>query len=163
RYDRGQRPTILADREPLDDVEFLGVRRAEGIDVVIVAGRQPDRIDHERVPALVMADGFAEPGRLHMFRMLLGETDAAHPLVALPYHQDFVRPLEEIHGLEKKELARHPPGQQRDWATKGSGLLPLSTSSFVACICFAAHGFKIGSFAFTIGGRSSPPEKKRPF
>ncbi len=33
RYDRGQSPTVLADREPLDDVEFLGVRRAEGIDV----------------------------------------------------------------------------------------------------------------------------------
>src|SRR5262249_21841773 len=56
-YDRGQSPTVLADREPLDDVEFLGVRRAEGIDVVILAAREPDRIDHERVPALVMADG----------------------------------------------------------------------------------------------------------
>src|SRR3984893_3798569 len=61
RYDRGQSPSVPADREPLDDVELLGVRRAEGIDVVILAAREPDRIDHERVPALVMADGFAEP------------------------------------------------------------------------------------------------------
>ena len=45
RYDRGQSPTVLADREPLDDVEFLSVRRAEGIDVVIVAGREPDRVE----------------------------------------------------------------------------------------------------------------------
>src|SRR5258708_37953703 len=84
-------------------------RRAEGIDVVILAGREPDRIDHERVPALVMADGFAEPGRLHIFRMLVGEIDAAHEMIALPYHPDFVRRLEEIHGLEEKELARHAP------------------------------------------------------
>src|SRR5262249_11277725 len=63
-YDRGQSPTVLADCEPLDDVEFLSVRRAEGIDVVIIAGREPDRIDHERVPAFVMPDGFAEPGWL---------------------------------------------------------------------------------------------------
>jgi len=45
RHDRGQRPAVLADREPLDDVEFLSVRRAEGIDVVIVAGREPDRVE----------------------------------------------------------------------------------------------------------------------
>jgi hypothetical protein len=32
RYERSQRPTVLADREPLDDEELLGVRRAEGID-----------------------------------------------------------------------------------------------------------------------------------
>ena len=50
-YDRGQRPAVLADREPLDDVEFLGVRRTEGIDVVILAACEPDRVDHERVGA----------------------------------------------------------------------------------------------------------------
>ena len=59
RYNRGQSPTVLANREPLDDVESLGVWRAERIDVVILAGREPDRIDHERVPALVMADEYA--------------------------------------------------------------------------------------------------------
>ena len=46
RYDRGQRPAVLADREPLDDVEFLCVRRTEGIDLVILAAREPDRVDH---------------------------------------------------------------------------------------------------------------------
>src|SRR5579864_9404435 len=45
RYDRGQGPTILADCEPLDDVEFIGVRRAEGIDVVILAACESDRVD----------------------------------------------------------------------------------------------------------------------
>ena len=42
-YDRGQSPSVLTDREPLDNVEFLGVRRAEGIDVMILAAREPDR------------------------------------------------------------------------------------------------------------------------
>src|SRR6185436_19575044 len=55
-YDRGQSLGVLTDREPLDNVEFLGVRRAEGIDVVILAAREPDRINHERVPAFVTAD-----------------------------------------------------------------------------------------------------------
>jgi hypothetical protein len=87
---------ILADREPLEDAEFVGVRRAKGIDVVILATREPDRIDHERIPALVMADGFAEPGWLHMFRMFVGEIDAACEMIALPYHPDLLRRLEEI-------------------------------------------------------------------
>src|SRR6516165_1983043 len=56
-----------------------------------------------------MADGFAEPGWLHMFRMLVDETDAAREMIALPYHPDLLRSLEEIHRLEKKELARHAP------------------------------------------------------
>src|SRR6266699_1058596 len=56
-----------------------------------------------------MADGFAEPGWLHMFRMFVGEIDAACEMIALPYHPDLLRSLEEIHGLEKKELARHAP------------------------------------------------------
>src|SRR5436190_9399389 len=108
-YDRGQSPSVLTDREPLDNVEFLGVRRAEGIDVVILAAREPYRINHERVPAFVMADGFAEPGRLHIFRMLVGEINATHEMIALPYYPNLLRRLDEIHGLEKKELARNAP------------------------------------------------------
>src|SRR5215468_3286360 len=56
-----------------------------------------------------MADGFAEPGWLHMFRMLVDEIDAAREMIALPYHPDLLRSLEEIHRLQKKELARHAP------------------------------------------------------
>jgi len=81
-------------------------------------------------------------------------------MIALPYHPDFLRRLEKYTGWRKRSWPGTPPGQQRDWEIKGSGLLPLSTSSFVACICSAAQGFKIGSFVFTIGGRSSPPAKK---
>src|SRR6195256_707906 len=106
-YDRGQSPSVLTDREPLDNVEFLGVRRAEGIDVVILAAREPDRINHERVPAFVMADGFAEPGRLHIFRMFVGDINAAHEIIALPYHPNLLRRLDEIRGLEEKALARN--------------------------------------------------------
>src|SRR5215467_8960314 len=39
--------------------------------------------------------------------MLVGEIDAAREMIALPYHPDLLRSLEEIHRLEKKELARH--------------------------------------------------------
>src|SRR2546429_9280997 len=60
-YGRGQSPGVLTYREPLDNVQFLGVRRAEGIDVVILAAREHYRINHERVPAIVSAYGFAEP------------------------------------------------------------------------------------------------------
>ena len=56
-----------------------------------------------------MADGFAEPGWPHIFRMLVGEIDAAREMIALPDHPHFLRRLEEIHRLEKKELARHAP------------------------------------------------------
>src|SRR5215475_9948721 len=56
-----------------------------------------------------MADGFAEPGWLHIFRMLVGEIDAAGEMIALPYHPDLLRSVEEIQRLEKKELARHAP------------------------------------------------------
>src|SRR5215467_14028357 len=133
RYDRGQSPTVLADCEPLDDVEFLGVRRAEGIDVVILAGREPNRIDHERVPAFVMPDGFAEPGRLHIFCVLVGEIDATHEMIAFPYHPYFVRRLEEIHGLEKKELARYAPRPAPRLGDKGKR--PLAAQHlFVRCL-----------------------------
>src|SRR5215831_5869636 len=66
-----------------------------------------------------MADGFAEPGRLHIFRMLVGEIDAAREMIALPYHPYFVRRLEEIHRLEKKELAGHAPGPAARLGDKG--------------------------------------------
>ena len=76
---------------------------------MILAAREPYRINHERVPAIVMADGFAEPGRLHIFGMFVGEINAAHEMIALPYHPNLLRRLDEIHGLEKKELARNAP------------------------------------------------------
>ena len=63
-------------------------------------------------------------------------------------------------GWRKRSWPGTPPGQQRDWEVKGIAILPLSTSSFVACICSAAQGFKIGSLVFTIGGRSSLTTQK---
>src|SRR5207237_1662213 len=56
-----------------------------------------------------MDDGLAEPGRLHNFGMFVGEINAAHEMIALPYHPNLLRRLGEIHGLEKKELARNAP------------------------------------------------------
>src|SRR6516225_9784927 len=51
--------------------------------------------------------------------MVVGEIDAAHEVIALPYHPDFTRRLDEIHGLEKKELAGHAPGPAARLGDKG--------------------------------------------
>jgi hypothetical protein len=59
-------------------------------------------------------DGFT------FFRMLAGEIDAAHEMIALPYQPDLVQRLKKIHGLEKKELARHSPGRAARLGGKGS-------------------------------------------
>src|SRR5215831_14661163 len=80
-----------------------------------------------------MADGFAEPGRLHIFRMLVGEIDAAHEMIALPYYPDFARRLEEIHGLEKKELTRHAPRPAARLGGKGNRHL-AAQHLFVRCL-----------------------------
>jgi hypothetical protein len=40
-------------------------------------------------------------------------------MIALPYHPYFVRRLEEIHRLEKKELARHAPRPAARLGDKG--------------------------------------------
>jgi hypothetical protein len=51
-------------------------------------------------PFFVMADRFAEPGRHHVFRMLVGEVDAAHHVVALPDHPHLFGGLDEVERLE---------------------------------------------------------------
>src|SRR5258706_12532768 len=79
-----------------------------------------------------MADGFAEPGRLHILRMVVGEIDAAHEMIALPYHPDLVRRLDEIHGLEKKELGRHTPRPAARLGGKGNHQL-ATQHLFVRC------------------------------
>src|SRR6516165_8287084 len=80
-----------------------------------------------------MADGFAEPGWLHMFRMLVGEIDAAREMIALPYHPDLLRSLEEIHRLEKKELARHAPRPAARLGGEGNRHL-AAQHLFVRCL-----------------------------
>src|SRR5947207_2041409 len=52
--------------------------------------------------------------------MPVGEIDAAREMIALPYHPDYLRRLEEIHGLEKKELARHAPRPAARLGGKGN-------------------------------------------
>src|SRR5215467_11209186 len=65
--------------------------------------------------------------------MLVGEIDAAHEMIALPYHPDFVRRLEEIHGLEKKELARHAPRPAAGLGGKGHRHL-TAQHLFIGCL-----------------------------
>src|SRR6516162_1807999 len=80
-----------------------------------------------------MADGFAEPGWLHMFRMLVGEIDATCEMIALPYHPDLLRSLEEIHRLEKKALARHAPRPAARLGGEPNGHLPAQ-HLFIRCL-----------------------------
>src|SRR5207302_5034674 len=96
-----------ADGEPFDDMQLFAVRRAEIVDVTVLLRRKPDRVDDQRVAVLIMADGFAEPGRLYVGRMLVGEEDAAHHVVALPDHPYLFRRLDEVERLRRVEqLAR---------------------------------------------------------
>src|SRR5258708_6705213 len=65
-------------------------------------------LGQQSVAVFVMADRLAEPGRRHVFRMLVGEVDATHQVVALPDHPHFLRRLDEIDGLERpQKLARN--------------------------------------------------------
>src|ERR1700730_726106 len=57
------RLTAVDQCKALDDVQLLGMWRAEIIDERLVI--QPDRIDHQRV-ALVATDRLAVPGRSHI-------------------------------------------------------------------------------------------------
>src|SRR5437867_1005038 len=65
----------------LRHAELFGVRRAEHVDEGHLRG-QADRINNQ-LAVLVTADRFAEPGRLHVFRVLVGQVDSARERVAL--------------------------------------------------------------------------------
>ena len=83
----------------LGDVQLLAVGCAVVVDVaVLVPGLQADGVD-DHLAVRVMADRFAEPRGLHHLRMLVGEVDAAHHVVALPDHPHLFRRLDEIEGL----------------------------------------------------------------
>src|SRR5207302_5560052 len=72
------------------------------IDIVDV-GRNADRIDDERIAIFVTADRFAEPQRLYVLRMFVGEENAAHHLIALPDHPYLLGLLDEIERLRRIE------------------------------------------------------------
>src|SRR5258706_13009624 len=89
-------------------MQFFAVRRAEIVDVTVLLRRKADRVDDQRVAILIMADGFAEPGQLHIGRMFVGEEDSPHHVVALPDQPYLFRRLNRIEGLEGiKQLARN--------------------------------------------------------
>src|SRR5258706_14228033 len=105
-------------------MQFFAVWRAEIVDVAVLLRRKPDRVDDQRVAVLIVADGFAEPGRLHIGRMFVGEEDAAHHVVALPDHPYLFRRLDRVEWLEGiKEVAWDPAGPAA--RLSGEGNLPL--------------------------------------
>src|SRR5216684_349571 len=83
-------------------MQLFRVRRAEIVDVAVLCG-ESDRIDHQRIAVLVMTDGFAEPRRFHIVRMLAGEKYTAHHVVTLPDHPHLLRRLDEIKRLRRKQ------------------------------------------------------------
>src|SRR6266700_452942 len=109
-HDNSQIFCIRTDGEAFHDVELIRVGRAEIVDEMVWAARQADRIHYQRVAVFVMADGLAEPGRLHIRRMLVGESNVADEAVALPQHKNFFGSLDEIEGLEKQVLTGHAAG-----------------------------------------------------
>ena len=64
---------------------------------------EPDGIDDQRVAAFVVADRFAEPGRLDIGRMLVGQKHPPHHVIGLPGHQHFRRRLNEVDRLGRVE------------------------------------------------------------
>src|SRR5438270_11652518 len=56
-----------------------------------------------------------------------------------------------------------PPGWQVDWATKASPRLPVSTSSFDACICLAAQGLSTGSLVLPMSWVTCPGPSRLPW
>ncbi len=83
------------------------MRRAPIVDKIEFSPiEETDGVDH-KLAVLVMADGFAEPGRLGIARMRHVQIDAAHFLLALPDDPDLFRRLDEEDGLgREQQLAR---------------------------------------------------------
>src|SRR6516162_10516257 len=89
-----ERLAAVEELEALYHMQLRGVRRAVGIDKRLVV--HADRVDHERVAALVMADRFAVPGRLEACTVGPVQIDAAHAVVGLLNDPDLLRLLHEI-------------------------------------------------------------------
>ena len=85
------------------------MRGAEHVDIAVPHRGDADGID-DQLPVLVTADRLAVPRRLHMFRMPVGQGDAAHPLVALPEDPHLLRSLNEIQRFcRPQQLTGHSP------------------------------------------------------
>src|SRR6266436_4391597 len=107
---------------------FLRVRRAEIVDEAETGG-QADGVD-DQFAVFIPADRFAEPRRLDDLRMLVGQVDAAHHVIALPDHPHLFRRLDEVHRLDWIEqlpgnAARitSPLGRERQAALAAEHLL----------------------------------------
>src|SRR5260370_10263133 len=100
---RVERISVIADLPPFHHVLVLGVRGGEIIHEAVGMLNETDGVD-DKLAVLVMAEGFAEPGRLGILTVFAVEIDPAHLMVALPDHPDLLRGLDEIEGLKKQQL-----------------------------------------------------------
>src|SRR5689334_22338455 len=62
----------------------------------------PDRVDHQSI-ALVVADGFAEPGGLRMRGMILVQEDVTYLMILCPDHHHFPGSLHEIDRCRRQD------------------------------------------------------------
>src|SRR5262249_60810846 len=112
----------MADLPALHHVQVLGVRCGEIINKAVGMLNETDGVD-DKLAVLVMADGFAEPGRLRILTVFAVEIDPAHLMVALPDHPDLLRRLDEIEGLKKQQLTGGAAGPTSGLGRESAGVL----------------------------------------
>src|SRR6266849_11049987 len=83
-------------------MELFAMRSTVHVEEAHLCG-QADGID-DQLAVLVTPSRFAEPGRLHIFGMLVGHVDAASEGVALPQHVDHIH----LRALYEEERLRGP-------------------------------------------------------
>src|SRR5689334_7142060 len=80
----------------LEDLDPIGMRRAESIDLRLVV--LSDGIDDERVAALVVADGLPIPGTARIFRMGHIQIDEASLAISRVEDDDLRGCLQNLNG-----------------------------------------------------------------
>ena len=90
--------STIDDAKALDDMQLLGVGRAER--VYEGPGVEPDRVDDEGIAILIMPDGFPEPRRFYVRRMLVRQINVAHHVILRPNHHDLFWSLDEINRID---------------------------------------------------------------
>src|SRR5258707_9023225 len=111
---RVERISVIADLPAFLHVQVLGVRCGEIIHEAVGMLNETDGVD-DKLAVLVVADGFAEPGRLGILTVFAVEIDPAHLMVALPDHPDLLRRLDEIEGLKKRSEEHTSELQSRQY------------------------------------------------
>jgi len=104
----------------LDDVQLVGVRRAVIVDEAQRVVEQRNGIDDQRI-AFVVADGFAVPAGLWVFRMRHIQIDVPRLIIAAPDDQNFFGRLDEKDHRRRNAAEDIPRGNARRIASLPGG------------------------------------------